>query len=206
MSGQLNIPVFRAAALAALTFAGGCLSYRETNTTRTPEEQILLSKAVDWALADSIPTQLAGRRVFVDVSNLDCPDKAYVADAVRQELGCKDARIVDKDGAADAVVTVRAGMLATQSGSSLIGIPGFKLPSPIGSGSFEIPELAFFKLTQQEGWSKLCLTAYDNDTREMIEKHSGIARTFFKRGHVLFLFNFMRTNVSELRMPLSPEK
>jgi len=201
-----DICVGRWAALLALMFSGGCLSYRESNTARAPEEQMLLSKAVDYALADAVPTQLVGRRVFLDVSNLDCPDKAYVADAVRQGLAVKNVRTVDKSIAADVDVTIRVGMLATQSGSSMIGVPGVKIPSPIGAGSFEIPELAFFKLTQQEGWAKLCLTAYDNDTKEMIEKREGLARTCFKRWHILFLINFVRTNVPELRMLPSAEQ
>ena len=53
----------------ALAMTGG-VSYRESGTVRTPEEQVLISKAVDYALADAVPTGLVGRRVFVDVSNL----------------------------------------------------------------------------------------------------------------------------------------
>ena len=182
----------------------GCVSYRESNTVRTPEEQILLSKAVDYALANAIPTGLVGRRVFVDVSNLDATDKAYVADAVRQGLASKgNARIVEKAGEAEAVVTVRVGMLATQSGTSLIGLPTFKVPAILTSGSLETPEIALFKRATQEGWAKMSLSAYDNDTKEFLNAREGTARTRFDRWHILFVINFNRTNVPELEIPAS---
>ncbi len=189
-----------------LLVSAGCSSYRESNTVRTPEEQILLSKAVDYSLAGAIPSGLVGRRVFLDVSNLECPDKLYVTDAVRQGLAAQGARMVDKAGESDAVVTVRAGMLATQSGAALVGIPAFKLPSPLTAGTLETPELALFKRSKQEGLAKLSLTAYDNDTKELLDARTGTARTYYNRWHILFLVNFNVTNVPELEIPNSAKK
>lgn len=194
-------------AMAALLVASaGCMSYRESNTTRTPEEQLLLTKAVDYSLADALPTSLVGRRVYLDATNIDCVDKAYVADAVRQGLASKGARMVDKASEADAVVTARVGMLATQSGTSLLGVPTVKLPALLTSGSLETPEIAVFKRSTQDGLSKICLTAYDNDTKELIEKGEGTARTRFDRWSILFVVHFNRTNVPELTLPVSPKK
>lgn len=196
-----------AAALAlALGLAGGCSTYRESNTTRTPEEQILLTKAVDRSLADALPAGMGGRRVFLDVTNLDCTDKAYVADAVRQGIASQGARMVEKTGDADTVVTVRAGMLATQSGTTIVGIPCFKVPTLVTSGSLETPEFALYKRATQEGLAKLCVTAYDNDTKELIGGREGTARTRFERWHILFVINYNTTNVPELKIPPSPDK
>ena len=206
MNGQGHKLILRLGLVSTVMVSAGCMSFRESNTARTPEEQALLSKAVDYALAGAIPPGLDGRRVFVDVSNLDCPDKAYVTDAVRQGLSAKGARIVDKAGDAEASVTVRAGMLATQSGSALLGVPSIKVPLPIGSGTLETPEIALFKRATLEGLARLCLTAYDSDTKELLGAREGTARTRFDRWHVLFLVNFNRTNVPELTIPLSPEK
>ena len=169
MLRQINSKIIRAGLLAAVVLAAGCMSFRESNTTRTPEEQILLSKAVDYSLAEAVPSGLLGRRTFVDATNIDCTDKAYVTDAVKQGLASKGARIVDKAGDASAVVTVRVGMLATQSGTELIGIPTFKLPAILTSGTLETPEIALFKRATQEGLAKVCLTAYNCDTRELLE-------------------------------------
>lgn len=189
-----------------LGLADGCSTYRESNTARTPEEQILLSKAVDASLAGAIPSGLQERRVFLDVSNLDCPDKGYVTDAVRQALAAQGARVVEKSGDADAVVTVRAGMLATQSGTTIVGIPCFKVPTLVTSGSLETPEFALYKRATQEGLSKLCLTAYDNNTKELLGAKEGLARTHFDRWHILFVINYNTTNVPELKIPPSPAK
>lgn len=206
MALQGNKQILMLGWIAAVMASAGCMSVRESNTVRTPEEQALLSKAVDYALEGAMPSGLSGKRVFVDVANLDCPDKAYVTDAVRQGLAAKGARIVTTADEADTVVTVRAGMLATQSGSVMLGIPTIKLPSPLTAGTLETPELALFKRATQEGLVRLCLTAYDNDTKELIDAREGTARTRFDRWHILFVINFNRTNVPELATPLSPEK
>jgi hypothetical protein len=190
----------------SLILPAGCMSYRESNTVRTPEEQILLSKAADYSLAKAVPAGLPGRKVYIDVSNLECPDKLYVTDAVRQILGEKGARVVERGNEAEVIVTVRAGMLATQSGTAMLGIPGFKLPLPITSGAIETPELAFFKRSIQEGFAKLSLTAYDNNTKAFLEAGEGTARTHFSRWHILFFVNYVTTNVPELKIPISLEK
>lgn len=186
---------------ASVMALAGCMTYRESNTARTPEEQMLLSKAVDYSLADAVPNGLVGRRIFVDATNVDCVDKAYVTDAVRQGLAVKGARLVEKASESDAVVTVRVGMLATQSGSSLIGLPTFKLPALVTAGGFETPEIALFKRATQDGMAKISLTAYDNDTRELIDRREGTARTRFDRWSILFVVNFNKTNVPELKTP-----
>lgn len=190
---------------AALMTAAGCMSFRESNTARTPEEQMLLSKAVDYSLAGAIPAGMGGRRVYVDASSLDCIDKAYVADAVRQGLASEGARIVDKAAESDTVVTIRVGMLATQSGTALLGLPTFKVPALLTSGSVETPEIAVFKRATQDGLSKICLTAYDNDTKELIGERQGVSRTRFDRWSILFVINFNRTNVPELKLPVTPQ-
>jgi len=200
-----TITVVLALATAAMALSG-CMTVRESNTARTPEEQILLSQGVDRALTNAVPTGLAGKKVFIDVTNLDCTDKAYVTDAVRQQLSQKKALVVEKSGDADTVVTVRAGMLATQSGSSLIGIPSIKFPAVVSSVAVETPEVAFFKHTSQTGRVKLSLTAYDSATRKLLEAREGDARTFFDRWHYMFFRNFERTNVPELEIPLISDK
>ena len=198
--------IIRSGLLAAMVFSAGCMTFRESNTTRTPEEQILLSKAVDYSLTEAVSAGLLGKRTFVDATNIDCTDKAYVTDAVKQGLASKGARIVDKAGDAEAVVTVRVGMLATQSGTELIGLPTFKLPAILTSGTLETPEIALFKRATQEGLAKVCLTAYDCKTRELLETREGTARTRFDRWNILFVVNFNRTNVPELLIPLSQKK
>ena len=202
-------PTIRSApALAALACAAlmtGCMSFRETNTVRTPEEQMLLSKSVDYTFDAMTFSKLSGRLVFVDATNLDCTDKAYVVDALKQRLGMAGAKIVEKSGEASAVVTVRSAMLSTQSGSALIGIPSIKVPLPIGGSTLETPEVALFKRAMQEGWCKLHVTAYDGDTRALLDKQEGAARTHFDRWHILFLVHFKRTNVPELQMSATGE-
>lgn len=193
-------------ALATLvigTLTTGCTTYRETNTVRTPEEQMLLSKSVDYSLETAELSGLADRHVYVDATNLDCVDKAYVIDALKTKLAAGKARLVEKAGEADVVVTVRAAMLATQSGSSLIGLPSIKIPLSVAATTIETPEIALYKRATLEGLCKLCVTAYDSDTRACIDTREGAARTRFDRLSILFVFHKNRTNVPELKIPLN---
>lgn len=272
--------------MAALVVAAGCTSYRVSNTARTPEEQMLLSRAADEAIAKSADFSVyAGKRVFLDVSNLECVDKPYVVDALRQALSAAGARVVDKaepavaaapekavaagdpppkpraettparggccavargdeemdddgsgemdgDGAddeaaddesvaddetaapepaaaapvldpgADVIVTVRAGMLGTQHGEGLLGIPAFKVPVPM-VGTVETPEIAFFKRIRQDGKARLCVSGYTRADRVFVAEGSGagVGRTNVTRWTVFILVHFTTTseNVKELK-------
>ena len=186
---------------ASLTAGVGCSTYRESNTVRTPEEQILLSKAVDLSLASMTYGQLAGQKASLDVSGLECVDKAYVVDALKQNLAANDVRLVDNADAAAFTITVRAGMLATQAGSSLLGIPALKIPIPM-VGSTDSPEVALYKHVKQDGLAKLCVSAYDKDKR-LIVTHEGMAHTRYGRWTVLLLIHWDSTNVPEMKMPVT---
>jgi len=188
-------------AIAVLTVAAGCTTYRESNTARTPEEQILLSKAVDYSLAGMTHGKLAGQKAFLDVSGLECVDKAYVVDALKQNLAKDDVRLVDKAEDAEFTVTVRAGMLATQAGAALFGLPALKIPIPM-VGTMDSPEVALYKHVKQDGLAKLCVSAYNKDKR-LVGTHEGQAHTRYSRWTVLLLVHWDTTNVAELKMPVT---
>ena len=187
--------------MTALAVAAGCTTYRESNTVRTPEEQILLSKAVDYALAGMKHSQLAGQKTFLDVSSLECVDKPYVVDALRQNLSASGARLVDKAEDAEFMVSARAGMLATQAGSALFGLPALRIPIPM-VGTTESPEVALFKWVKQDGMAKLCVSVYGKD-KQLAGSHEGVGHTRYGRWTVLLLIHWHNTNVPELEIPVT---
>lgn len=188
-------------AAVALTVAAGCTTYRDSNTARTPEEQLLLSKAVDYSLAGMTHAKLAGQKAFLDVSGLECVDKAYVVDALKQNLAASDVRLVDKADEAEFIITARAGTVATQAGSALFGIPALKIPIPM-VGTTDSPEVALFKWVKQDGLAKLCVSAYSKD-KKLIGSHEGIGHTRYGRWTLLIMIHWDNTNVPELKMPVT---
>jgi hypothetical protein len=68
---------------------------------------------------------------------------------------------VDKAESADIVLEPRSGGVGTTNSSSFVGIPSFSLP-----GMVTVPEIKLFTRSQQAGYAKLGIAAYDPKTRE----------------------------------------
>src|SRR5205814_1860285 len=74
--------VFFVAALMA-----GCGTTRMSDTQRTATEQLLVSRAIDDAVAELDFRELAGKPVFLDVQYLDgAVDRGYLVSSMRQQL------------------------------------------------------------------------------------------------------------------------
>ena len=66
-----------------LALVSGCTSTRQSNTARTAREQLLVSNAVDQALAKVDFAPFRGLQVLVEEKYLDCVDKGYVIGSIR---------------------------------------------------------------------------------------------------------------------------
>jgi len=64
----------------------GCGTVRETLPPRSAMEQLLISTAADRAV-EELPTDwLVGKAGHLDISNLDCYDKPYVVQRLREAV------------------------------------------------------------------------------------------------------------------------
>ena len=101
---------------------------------------------------------------------------------------------------ADMIVTVRCGMLATQHGDVLLGLPSFKAPLPM-VGSVETPEVAVYKKTWQEGRATLDVSGYNRMDRRIIKSGSGkgVGKTNITHWSLFFFFHYTTTDVDEFK-------
>jgi len=139
----------------------GCTTAQTSNTARTATEQLLLSNAVDQSLDKVDFRSLHGQNVFVEEKYIDCVDKQYILASIRHRVLRSGAHLAEKAEAADIVLEPRSGGVGTTTASSFIGIPSFSLP-----GMVTIPEVKLFTRSQQAGYAKLGLAAYDPKSRE----------------------------------------
>jgi hypothetical protein len=139
----------------------GCTSAQTSNTARTATEQMLLSNAVDQSLDKIDFRPLNGQNVFLEEKYIDCVDKQYIIASIRHRILRAGGHLADKVENADIVLEPRSGGVGTTTASSFIGIPSFSLP-----GMLSIPEVKLFTRSQQAGYAKLGLAAYDPKTRE----------------------------------------
>lgn len=136
-----------------LVLSTGCSTRRVSTTSRTAIEQLLLSTAVDKALAKFDMPMLKDSKVFVDFTNLKGTDVEYLQVALRARVARQGAILVTDAEKADYVMEVASGALAMEDKNSLVGMPALPMPqAPI-----PIPEMALFKTIEQTAILKLLI-------------------------------------------------
>lgn len=169
----------------AATWGIGCGSTK----SRTATEQLLMSDALDRAVAQIDFSELAGRTVFFDtkfVINTKDPmfignqkglgfvNAEYVISSLRQQMTAAGLKLQDKIEEADYVVEARLGAIGFDNNEVLYGIPA---SNPVGVASTfvpnvppvpAIPELAIAKKVLNVGAAKVGVFAYDRKTREAV--------------------------------------
>src|SRR5262245_1988716 len=165
-----------AAALALAGCAAGC----GINKSRLATEQLVISDAVDQAVAAIDFSPLSGRKVYFDTQYLDGVNMGpngnvkYVVSSLRQQMLAYDCRLQEKPETAELVVEGRIGALANDGHEVTYGVPGSAamasasafMSSPITVPS--MPELSLGRRNHHAGTAKLGLFAYDRATREPV--------------------------------------
>ncbi len=147
----------------------GCGAYRETLPDRAAMEQLLISTAADKALAKMPGRPFEGKKVFVDTANLDCLDKPYVTQRIRQAVLAAGASMAADRETADIALEAASGAMSVDRRELLIGIPAIPLPVPFATTPLELPELPLFKSLVYTGKAKLILTPIDTATNALVE-------------------------------------
>jgi hypothetical protein len=165
--------------------AAGC----GINKSRLATEQLVVSEAVDQAVASVDFSPLSGCRVYFDTQFVDGLNMGpngnvkYVISSLRQQMMAYDLRLQEKAEAADFIVEARVGVLANDGYEVTYGIPGnaaaasatVLLPTPVPVPAPGMPELSIGRRNHQAGTAKVGLFAYDRTTREPVWQ-SGIKR------------------------------
>jgi hypothetical protein len=169
------------AALALATVGCGI------NKSRLATEQLVVSDAVDRAVASIDFSPLSGRKVFFDTQYLDkvkfspAGNVEYVISSLRQQMAAYDLRLQEKAEGAEFVVEARIGVMANDGHEVTYGVPGSAaattasafLPTPIPVPG--MPELSLGRRNHQQGTAKIGVFAYDRETREPVWQ-SGLAK------------------------------
>ncbi|MCI0359416.1 MAG: hypothetical protein L0211_13140 [Planctomycetaceae bacterium] len=168
------------------------------NKSRLATEQLVVSDAVDRAVAEIDFTPLSGRKVYFDTKYLDgvklspAGNIEYVVSSLRQQMAAYDLRLQEKPEQAEFIVEARVGVMANDGHEVTYGIPGSAamttasvfLTSPVAAPA--MPELSLGRRNHQQGTAKIGLFAYDRQTREPVWQ-SGLAKGA-SRARDLWLF------------------
>jgi hypothetical protein len=174
--------VRRIAVLIRLTLLAALLAGCGINKSRLATEQLVVSEAVDKAVAAIDFSALSGKKVYFDTQYLDGLNMGpngnvkYVVSSLRQQMMAYDLRLQEKPETADYVVEGRVGVLANDGYEVTYGIPGNAaaasatalLPTPVPIPAPGMPELSVGRRNHQAGTAKFGLFAYDRVTREPV--------------------------------------
>ena len=181
--------------IACLVALAGC----GINKSRLATEQLVVSDAVDRAVAAIDFSPLSGRNVFFDTQYLadvkmgSTGNVQYVISSLRQQMAAYDCRLQAKAEDADYVVEARLGVLANDGHEVTFGIPGSAavmttsvlFASPVAPAA-GMPELSVGRRNHQQGTAKIGVFAYDRISREPVWQ-SGEAKAT-SRSRDLWLF------------------
>ena len=131
----------------------GCSSRLVTHTSRAALEQMLLTGAVDKAMAKFSLAELEGATVFLDYSNLAAVDAPYIKTATRARFCELGATLVDQAGEADLIAEIACGALGTEFKTFTVGLP----PLPVPNSPIPLPEASVYKSTEQTGIVKILI-------------------------------------------------
>ncbi|QEG29416.1 hypothetical protein GobsT_42120 [Gemmata obscuriglobus] len=156
----------RVFALLLAALLTGCGTTKMTDSPRAATEMLLVSQAIDYAVAKMDFSALSGQAVFLDTTPIekDVIDKGYVISLVRQQLLAHGALIQEERTRALYVVELRAGAIGTDRHSVMVGTPAVSLPSVVPGLPTSIPEIALMKKNDQRGVAKIGVFAYNRVT------------------------------------------
>ena len=150
------------------------------NKSRLATEQLVVSDAVDRAVAAIDFSPLSGQKVYFDTKYVDNvklgagANVEYVVSSLRQQMLAYDCRLQEKPESADYIVEARVGVLGYDGHEITYGVPGSAALStaslfvgaPMPASS--MPELSLGRRNHQSGAAKIGLFAYDRETREPV--------------------------------------
>jgi hypothetical protein len=169
--------------LLIVSCATGC----GTTKSRTATQQLLLSDAIDQAVASIDFRPLAGKRVYfdsqyvADIKNLGFVNSKYVISSIRQQMIAANCLVQESKEDADYIVEARVGTVGTDGNEIVYGLPASNSlssaaslmanPPPIPT----IPEISFARKNAETGAAKIAVFAYHRVSREPVWQ-SGVTR------------------------------
>ena len=158
--------------VSLLLVASGCIgNVRKTTSETTATQQLLMTTAVDRALAqfsEQAERVLGGKKVNIDVEHVEEEKKPYATSALRNLITSKRATVAGPEEKGDVTLEVRSGAVGIMDHDFGFGLPSLPLPIPNTTLSSIIPSLYLFRRDKQEGWAKFNLWVLDNGTGEYI--------------------------------------
>ena len=155
--------------------AFGCSAPRISDTGRTAVEQFLISTVIENGISYADFKDYAGKKIFIEYDYLAPQvDKAYVQGFFEMHLAQQGLIVCRDPKAADLIVQIICGVLATDTNSIMIGTPVLPIPLPDTSISVAIPEIPLFKKLTRSGYGRFAFNILKAEDRTPEKAINGI--------------------------------
>jgi len=160
-----------------------------TTKNQTATEQLLMSDAVDVAVARIDFTPLSGQRVYLDTGfikdykGVGFVNSNYIISSLRQQLTACGVLLLEKEEEADFIVEARIGALGSDIHEVSFGIPSTAPLSAVTSAVSTlaqvpaipgIPELSVARRKEDMAAAKVVAYCYERESRQRVWQ-SGIS-------------------------------
>jgi hypothetical protein len=153
----------KAIGVCILMLVPGCATMKQSDTSRTGLEQLLISNAIDQSLQKVDFRPIAGAKVHLKSDLLDCVDKNYAILATKSMLLANQCTVVDSADDAEVQLEIASGGVGTDRTELVVGTPEI----PLGlMGS--VPKINFYERNKAMGTAKLAIVATDVKTKQPV--------------------------------------
>lgn len=185
------------AILALAMTADGCASVttKITGTSRSGSEELLLTGVADRVIASLSFGPLAGRRVFLDTSQVSAPDASWIIFSLRREMARQGLLLQSDKKDAQTIVEASVAAYATDEVDCQFSLP-LSIPSnplvPLPVASIGANTSALTRKNRQDAVVKLALFAYDATTRQLVWESNTLMDTGYLDRRYLGTANYYR--------------
>lgn len=158
-----------------------------TTKTRVATEQLLMSDAVDEAVARVDFRAMSGAKVYFDtqyiknIKGFGFVNADYIISSLRQQMIAADCRLQDDKEEADFIIEARVGTLGTNGHEVVYGVPANQSLTtaatlvPNVPQVPSLPEISLAKKDAQLGAAKIAVFAYERESKRPVWQ-SGVAQ------------------------------
>ena len=158
---------------------------RRPTDPKTPEEQALISRALEKSAGKARLELPSGTKIFIETSGLT-KDHPFVGHVIEGWLGQQGLIICRTSEEATNLVRVIVESIGPTQSTKIIGIPGGDANA--GLLGIRLPEIAFYKKDIRKGYVRFYLDVYEMSTGKHLQATKPYSNIVSYKDYTLFFF------------------
>ncbi len=181
--------------LLAVYISACSLPARRPTDPKTPEEQALISRALEKSAAKAQLQMPRGTKIFVETTGLTS-DHPFVGHVIEGWLGRQGLIICRTREEATHQVRVIVESIGPTQSTKIFGIPGGDANA--GLLGIRLPEIALYKKDVKKGYVRFYLDVYETTTGKHLQATEPYSNAISYKDYTLFfIFTWQETSIED---------